>query len=269
MRSITEKFLLNRIFDSLSAIFTYSALSGIVWLCKLLHIDIIRRRESIEALLVIFEYSKNHYIIDIVISDCSDNEVVKEVLEKLSKLRKLFKGNILQVCSECNEVFDQVCEKFNIIDYFAHVLMYCSKENFRTEIQTEAPINVKFQRLTINNYNDVFQLLKNWDEFHVNIADKFLKYGQSYGLYYDNKLIAFISTYAVSSKFWYLGGLFVHPEFRGKKLGKYLMVNVLNEAFKYVDYVFLSVEINNITARCLYSKIGFRSSKIQHIFTIF
>ena len=91
MRNLLENFLLNKIFNSISSIFIYSALNGVVWLCKLTHIDIISNNHNVNAVLGIFECDNNHIIIDIVLNDCSDFNTISKIIEKLIKYRKLFK----------------------------------------------------------------------------------------------------------------------------------------------------------------------------------
>jgi RimJ/RimL family protein N-acetyltransferase len=82
------------------------------------------------------------------------------------------------------------------------------------------------------------------------------------GAFLDNQLIGnaglFINQAIKLRHKGTLFGVFVRPEFRGRKIGQQLVREVLRYAAEQVEVVQASVVIENIAARQLYYDLGFR-----------
>ena len=76
-------------------------------------------------------------------------------------------------------------------------------------------------------------------------------------------LHVFYARRLASADFYEIGGLLVHPEFRGQGIGRHLVENSLEN---YKGKVRVRCNETRIDAHNFYKSIGFNSAKVQHVF---
>ena len=73
----------------------------------------------------------------------------------------------------------------------------------------------------------------------------------------NGRLVGKIHVNAVSFTRYQVGGVYVHPDFRGKGIARRMTAEFINSLFKECRGVTLFVKKNNLPARKLYAGLGF------------
>lgn len=109
--------------------------------------------------------------------------------------------------------------------------------------------------------SDVGALQKFWDSVGVRIPREVLLEALSdhvcYGVFIDGKLVSVARTYVRTPRVWVVGGVFTHPDFRGRGFAKAVTAAVTREALLSGAYALLHVREDNYPAIRAYRRIGY------------
>jgi ribosomal protein S18 acetylase RimI-like enzyme len=90
-------------------------------------------------------------------------------------------------------------------------------------------------------------------------AEMFIARDYVVGAFDGDKLVSTAASHLRLSFVWVIGGVFTDPEYRGRGFGIGVTSAVLREAMANVDYAMLLVWADNLAAKKMYGKLGFRT----------
>ncbi len=109
--------------------------------------------------------------------------------------------------------------------------------------------------------SDVDALQEFWDSVGVRIPREVLLEALNdhvcYGVFVDGRLVTVARTYVRTPCVWVVGGVFTHPDFRGRGFAKAVTAAVTREALLSGAYALLHVRENNHPAIRAYRRIGY------------
>jgi len=109
--------------------------------------------------------------------------------------------------------------------------------------------------------SDVDALQKFWDSVGVRIPREVLLEALNdhvcYGVFVDGRLVSVARTYVRTPRVWVVGGVFTHPDFRGRGFAKAVTAAVTREALLSGAYALLHVREDNYPAIRAYRRIGY------------
>jgi RimJ/RimL family protein N-acetyltransferase len=80
----------------------------------------------------------------------------------------------------------------------------------------------------------------------------------TYGVFVNNKLVAYAGSFLQLQQIWMIGGVFTHPDCRNKGYSTLATSAVTEEALKNVESAALFVRSDNYPAIKVYEKIGYK-----------
>jgi len=89
-------------------------------------------------------------------------------------------------------------------------------------------------------------------------AAKMILRGRYYGAYVDGILAAIAGRYIALPEVWVIGDVYVHPDYRGRGLGKAVTSAITRDAVASGAAALLHVDVNNAPAISLYKDLGYR-----------
>jgi len=89
-------------------------------------------------------------------------------------------------------------------------------------------------------------------------AVKMILRGRYYGAYVDEILAAIAGRYIALPEVWVIGDVYVHPDYRGRGLGKAVTSAITRDAVTSGAVALLHVDVNNSPAINLYKNLGYR-----------
>jgi len=89
-------------------------------------------------------------------------------------------------------------------------------------------------------------------------AAKMILRGRYYGAYVDGVLAAIAGRYIALPEVWVIGDVYVHPDHRGRGLGKAVTSAITRDAVSSGAVALLHVDTNNTSAINLYKNLGYR-----------
>jgi len=89
-------------------------------------------------------------------------------------------------------------------------------------------------------------------------AAKMILRGRYYGAYVDGILAAIAGRYIALPEVWVIGDVYVHPDYRGRGLGKAVTSAITRDAVASGAAALLHVDVNNAPAINLYKDLGYR-----------
>ncbi len=109
--------------------------------------------------------------------------------------------------------------------------------------------------------SDIGALQEFWDSVGVRIPREVLLEALNdhvcYGVFIDGKLVSVARTYVRTPHVWVVGGVFTHPDFRGRGFAKAVTAAVTREALLSGAYALLHVREDNYPAIRAYRRIGY------------
>lgn len=127
------------------------------------------------------------------------------------------------------------------------------------------PDFIYFSTLDEHHIEDLRDLLSKWDELRAEWAEDMIMRGTAFGAWDGERLVGVAATYVMTEGWWYLGSLFVDPEYRSRKVGISLSSAATEEALARVEKAYVSVEVDNVTSLALNSLLNYRSRGISHL----
>jgi len=79
-----------------------------------------------------------------------------------------------------------------------------------------------------------------------------------YGFYMDNKLVSIACAFVRLNEVWIIGGVFTHPDFRGRGYAKIVTSAITQNALNSGAIAFLQVREDNIPAIRAYKALGYK-----------
>jgi len=89
-------------------------------------------------------------------------------------------------------------------------------------------------------------------------ASRMILRGRYYGAYVDGILAAIAGRYIALPEVWVIGDVYVHPDYRGRGLGKAVTSAITRDAVASGAAALLHVDANNAPAINLYKDLGYR-----------
>ncbi len=109
--------------------------------------------------------------------------------------------------------------------------------------------------------SDIDTLQEFWDSVGARIPREVLLEALNdhvcYGVFIDGKLVSVARTYVRTPHVWVVGGVFTHPDFRGRGFAKAVTAAVTREALLSGAYALLHVREDNYPAIRAYRRIGY------------
>lgn len=127
------------------------------------------------------------------------------------------------------------------------------------------PPGFSFTALDEHDLEAASSLLAGWDEVKGAQASDMVMRGNSYGAWAGERLVGIVGTYATTPDWWYLGNLFVDPEFRGRGVGRYLASLATAEALNSAREAYATVEYDNSVSRGLLARLGYRAHAVSTV----
>jgi GNAT superfamily N-acetyltransferase len=127
------------------------------------------------------------------------------------------------------------------------------------------PDFIRFSALDEHHIEDLRDLLSRWDESRAQWADDMIMRGTAFGAWDGERLVGVAATYAMTEGWWYLGSLFVDPEYRSRKVGISLSSVATEEALARVERAYITVEVDNITSLAINSLLNYRSRGVSYL----
>jgi GNAT superfamily N-acetyltransferase len=109
--------------------------------------------------------------------------------------------------------------------------------------------------------SDIDALQEFWNSVGVRVPREVLLEALNdhvcYGVFIDGKLVSVARTYVRTPHVWVVGGVFTHPNFRGRGFAKAVTAAVTREALLSGAYALLHVREDNYPAIRAYRRIGY------------
>ncbi|MCL2800946.1 MAG: GNAT family N-acetyltransferase [Treponema sp.] len=121
-----------------------------------------------------------------------------------------------------------------------------------TDLDKLAPIQAEYEKEEVLPAGSIF----NPSVSRLNIAN-ITANGQILTAWLDNKLIGKINVSAVSYTRFQVGGVYVHPDYRGRGIARWMAHKFISSLINQGKGVTLFVKKNNTAARRLYTSLGF------------
>ncbi|MGC9071920.1 MAG: GNAT family N-acetyltransferase [Acidilobus sp.] len=239
--------LLSQTMD-MPSIFVLGALEGTLWLDELVEV---REIEGPSVVALLRSPYSGEYYVDVVCGVRCGARVAEAVSSYLSSQDSAW------VCSSDPSLIDELASRGDKVeDTIVFNVMMVNAIGFRP---APRPAGFDFTGLDEHDLEAARELLSSWGEERGAYATDMIMRGNAYGAWFEGQLIGIIGTYAATADWWYLGNLFVDPEFRGRGIGKYLASLATSMALQQSREAYATIEHDNSVSRATLSRLGYRT----------
>jgi len=92
----------------------------------------------------------------------------------------------------------------------------------------------------------------------IRAGDDFIANNSVYGVFMGGQIVATAASHVKLPEGWAIGGVFTNPKYRGMGMATSTSSAVLQEAFAHTESVVLFVRSDNLPAKHVYDKLGFK-----------
>jgi ribosomal protein S18 acetylase RimI-like enzyme len=172
------------------------------------------------------------------------------------------------------EIFDDALEGlgYEKIDQFDYDLMSLDREPDRASLGA-GPAGLTLVKPEISDLEELLPLQAEYDkaevlprgsEFKIENSRvsliNIIKKERVLAAKFDGKIVGKINTNAESFTRFQIGGVYVHPDYRGRGIARRMIAAFTSELFARGKAVTLFVKKRNAAARAVYRKVGFEPS---------
>jgi len=263
-----EGFLSKLCTLSLPAIFTLAALRGSLEYGTLKDLCIIRVNDKVQAAISLIQAPYGTYV-EVCTSKLSlDKKLMRDIVSLVRSFVREYSAD--NICVDNVYLSDMLIMEFKVKNYIL-LLPYVldidelDRRSEEEDVNTSDISDIKVSLIGEDYLDKVRELLSSWSSTHVKLAEYTLKFGIAIGALCDNKLVGYLSTYVTLPECWVLASLFVHPDCRGRGIGRMLIRKIIELAVGKTKRLIATVEPVRAAARRLYLKLGFKPKyRTQH-----
>lgn len=237
----------------MASLFLLGSIEGSQWLSSL---EEVREVEGDVVALQRSNYSEDYFIDAVCRSSCSG--AVKASADYLKAY-----GRAWVTTSSFGLIQDLVIGGARLEDVIAYHVMEVDRASFRRF--EGRPEFLYISTLDEHNIEELRDLLSRWDESRASWADDMIMKGLAVGAWDGDRLVGVAATYAITEGWWYLGSLFVDPEYRGRKVGISLSSAATEEALARAERSYITVEVSNTTSLAINSLLNYRSRGVSYV----
>ncbi len=196
------------------------------------------------------------YFIDVVCSRCDGaaEELLRVLRDRGRAWANTSRLDLIQALLRTGDVI--------LEDVAAFHVMEVDRDTFRKF--EGVPSFLSFSVLDEHNIEELRDLLFKWDEARAAMADDMIMRGTAIGAWDGDRLVAVAATYAVTDSWWYLGSLFVDPEYRGRKVGISMSSVATEEALARAGRAYISVEVDNVRSIAINTLLNYRPRALSY-----
>lgn len=200
----------------------------------------------------IYEYIKTYFFEDVEPVAIMGKKNISQILEGI--LTKSYYKKIIRKEDYKLLILDEA-PRFDFIktanDNFEGKLDFV--KNTKSDINNLLPLEIAYQEEEVlpDNQKASIKLCKRI--LLKRVQDNFL-----YSIRYENNFIAKATANAIGFFWVQIGGVFTLRNFRNKGLGSAIVFFLVKECFKKNKKCALFVKVNNLSARAMYKKLGFK-----------
>lgn len=241
---------------SMPALFILGALEGTLWLSELVEAREVGRGGDL-AVVALMRSDEGSFV-DVACAAGCPREAADAVASYVAQEGEAF------VVSSRPEVVDEAVRRdgrLYLASQTAFLTMAVDRQGF-----VEGPRRFPELAVTLLDEHDLEaaeDLLREWDESRARRARDLVMRGNAFGAWACDRLVGIVGTYATTTRWWYLGSLFVHPEYRGRGVGTQLTSEATKEALERAGEAVATVELGNVTSRGLLARLGYRAASVD------
>ncbi len=249
--------LLERSLNMPSA-FVMGALEGNLWLSELSEARELGRSDELAVVALMKSKINDEKYVDVVCGLACPHETAEAVASYASQ-----EGEVV-VATSRPEVLDGALRADRRL-YLGSQTVFLTMAVDRSSF-LEAASRIPELSITLLDEHDLKAaegLLMGWDEKKALQARDLVMRGIALGAWLQDRLVGIVGTYSTTTRWWYLGSLFVHPKFRGRGIGTRLASEVTKEALERAGAAVATVEAWNVTSMGLLARLGYRTTSVD------